>query len=164
MVGPKTEPLFGKVFSILLSKATRDEWFIRGIGVSLAVASTAFAVHMATRTTIVPEIPGVEHFAIFSKPALIAQRRRQEVLIAKNNAPVDYTPTSALRTEADDSKLDGLMVIKATAEWALIRTKDGQYLRVARGDSIQTVGKVEAIRLVGDKWEVKFTRALIRQR
>jgi hypothetical protein len=58
---------------MLWLKQSAGELMLRGVGLSLAGLSTAFAIHMISNEDHVPEFPGIEHLSIFSKPSLITR-------------------------------------------------------------------------------------------
>ncbi len=137
---------------------------VQGIAVSLAVASGSFAIYMVAQPPKDPLIPGIEHLSLYSKPRVIADRRREQEPFTHAGGEVDYTATSAIAEQERSKIFDDLFVLEGTAMEALIATRNGVRLRVRKGDYVSIVGKVQEIRFRKMRWEVLTTKGVILQR
>jgi len=97
---------------------SRGEQILVMAGVTLAIGSTAFATRMISDSAYRPQFSGLEHLAIFSKPAThtLAQSRVKG-LIADHSA-IDYTPVGAIKKSKGAA--EGLSLLAAASNSALI--------------------------------------------
>jgi hypothetical protein len=127
-------------------------------GVSLAVASIAFASHMLSDPGHAPRIVGVEHLAIYARPA---RHNAPQIAAAAPPTGIDYTPVGGIRKMAPGALLAGYEILDAGADWALLRLPEGRIMRAPRGARIVGLGRVLDIERRGGKWAVVTERGLI---
>lgn len=132
---------------------------LRATGVALAGGSLTFAAHMTADPDRKPQIVGVEHLAIYAKPATSAARRAQ----LEARAGVDYTPVGSTRSAFPDSNLVGFDLIEAASGRATIRTPQGRVTRVSSGAKLAGVGEIVSIHQRNGKWVVVTQAGLIQQ-
>lgn len=138
----------------------KTELALRFAGVALASGSVAFATHMMGAGDRRPQITGVEHLAIYARPATSkAQRARVDP-----REKVDFTPVGAIRKDAPEIVLGDFELIGAAPGAATIRTPQGRVARVAPGARLAGVGAVLSIERRGGKWVVATQAGLIRER
>jgi hypothetical protein len=135
------------------------DFILRSAGVALAGGSLAFAAHMLGDPNRRPEIVGMEHLAIYAKPARPAPR--PETLA---RAEIDYTPVGATRGAFSEIDVVGFDLIEAAPGQAVIRTPQGRVTRVAPGARLAGVGAILSIQRRDGKWIVATQAGLIRQR
>ncbi len=104
---------------------------------ALAAVLCGFAFAEAARNDGSPKINGLSHFAVFAQPARLRDER-----LARAQAPtkgVDYTPTAAIRPDAE-----GVRGIVVERDGVRYEGPDGA--AIARiGDSVPGRGRVVAI-------------------
>jgi hypothetical protein len=128
-------------------------------GVALAGGSMAFAAHMMSDPDHQPRITGVEHLAIFAKPAKhIAQQP------APPNPGVDFTPVGSISKSVTNTVLADYEILEASSNWALLRLPEGRIASVPRGGRIGGLGRVLSIEKRGDKWALMTEKGIIRAR
>jgi hypothetical protein len=126
-------------------------------GVALATGSIAFATHMLSDPGHPPRITGVEHLAIYARPA-----RHGPQQSGPPSAPnVDYTPVGSIRKKPAGALLAGYEILDATSEWALVRLPEGRILRVWRGGRIGGLGGVLDIQKISGRWALVTERGTI---
>ncbi|PPD45172.1 MAG: hypothetical protein CTY15_05170 [Methylocystis sp.] len=125
---------------------------LRLTGVSLAAASVVFAAQMTSGPAQSPQISGIEHLAIYARPAA----RRGQI------PQIDYTPIGSTTSAFPDGVLRGYRIIQADPTGALIRLPEGRLRRVAPGAPVEGLGTVASIYQRGGKWTVVTPRGLIR--
>jgi hypothetical protein len=132
-------------------------------GVALAGGSLVFASSMILAPDRTPAINGIEHLAIYAKPA-----RHVAIRQPKPGAPaapnIDYTPTGSTRKSLPPSIMIGYEFLEGSPTSALIRLPSGRVMRVARGQPIAGLGAVTAIRQQQSKWVVVTQAGSIRER
>jgi hypothetical protein len=129
-------------------------------GVALAGGSLVFASSMILAPDRTPGINGMEHLAIYAKPARHVAIR-QPASAAPN---IDYTPTGSTRKSLPPSIMIGYEFLEGSPTSALIRLPSGRVMRVARGQPIAGLGAVTAIRQQQSKWVVVTQAGSIRER
>ncbi len=129
---------------------------LRFAGVVLATSSFAFAAHMNLAPSRQPDINGLEHLAIYAKPASNGARR------VANAAGVDYTPVGATHaTPAETSS--GVEIVAAMPQAAILRT--GQNLIPVRvGERLGVFGRIRLIEKRDGKWTLVTENGDIRER
>ncbi len=137
-----------------LKGADFSETALRITGVGLAGASLFFAVGMALDPTRAPQISGVEHLAIYSKPATLRARRERW-------PDIDYAPVGS--TRRDGASLQGYEIVEASQESALLRLPDGALKRVAPRARLDNLGAVISIYQRGGMWTVATDKGFIRE-
>lgn len=129
-------------------------------GVALAGGSLAFAAHMMSDPGREPRINGIEHLAIFSKPANHAISRMRE----QPARGIDDTPVGSVPKKRSSTMLTGYEIIDAAPDWALLRLPEGRIARVVRGARVAGLGGVVAIERRGGKWTLLTEGGVIRAR
>jgi hypothetical protein len=129
-------------------------------GVALAGGSLVFALSMMSTPDRTPGINGMEHLAIYAKPARHVAIR-QPAPAAPN---IDYTPTGSTRKSLPPSIMIGYEFLEGSPTGALIRLPSGRVMRVAPGQPIAGLGAVTAIRQRQGKWVVVTQAGSIRER
>jgi hypothetical protein len=128
-------------------------------GVALAGGSLAFAAHMMSDPNDQPRITGVEHFAIYAKPARhVAQQ------LPPPRLGVDTMPVGSIKKSATSAVLTGYELLEASPEWALLRLPEGRITRVSRGGRIGGLGGVLSIEKRGENWALVTEKGVIRAR
>jgi len=144
------------------SRSTRmdpTEILLKGLGVTLAAASLAFATQQLFGAAHEPRISGIEHLSIYAKPTThIDRMARQEPA-----SGVDYTPVGSTHAKSREVLLDAYELIEASGDAALVRLPEGRILRVLPGSRIAALGKVLSIRQSAGKWQIVTAGGVIRQ-
>ncbi len=128
-------------------------------GVALAGGSIAFAAHMMGNPSDQPRITGVEHLAIYAKPA-----RRTAQQPDPPRLGVDTMPVGSIRKSAPSAVLAGYELLEASPDWALLRLPEGRITRVPRGGRIGGLGSVVSIEKRGENWALVTEKGVIRAR
>ena len=128
-------------------------------GVALAAASTAFALHMISNSDRTPEINGIEHLAIYSRPTRPVRAASNDIAISRANkrsdAPeIDYTPVGAIQARSSQFSLSTLTVVKANAAHVSVRLPDGKVAEFDKGDIIAGAGRILEISSIDGRWAV----------
>lgn len=125
------------------------ETVVRTVGIGLAVASTAFAGYMISDVERQPQFAGLEHLAIYSRPAAIAARRTQT---ADARSKVDFTPVGSIaESQPHEAVIPGFRLIEMRGGAALLETPNA-IVRVSPGDIVVGLGRITAFERRGDKW------------
>jgi hypothetical protein len=132
-------------------------------GVVLALCSTFLAAYMISDTGRRPEIPGIEHLAIFSMPSRAKPHAQPSPAIARTNA-TDYTPVGAIGKDNNRLALSGFRVLGVSQGSAFVREPHGAVLRVAKGGVLPEGGRVMAVRRQDGQWFVITERGVIGER
>lgn len=128
------------------------------VGLSLATGSIVFAGYMMSGHEAGPRISGIEHLAIYSKPATqLASRQRDKLRTA-----VDGMPVGSIGKGEANSAPAGYQVLEASSDSALVRLPQGRIMRVSRGSRIAGLGAVVAVERHGDKWSLVTEGGVIR--
>lgn len=127
---------------------------LRLFGLSLAGGSVMFAAHMLGQPERKPDIYGMEHLAIYAKPAAPTTQ-------AASGANIDYTPTGATKSAVDSEA--PLEILDASPTAATLRTTRG-VKRVAPGDRLGRLGRIVSIELQNGKWAVVAQAGVVRAR
>jgi hypothetical protein len=132
---------------------------LRLVGVSLAGGSLAFAFHMTTAPDRAPEIAGIEHLAIYARPA-------SSTALQKGRAvrDVDFTPIGSTRSAHPERILPGYEILEADGQSATIRLPEGRVTRVTSGSRLAGLGAVSSIKQRGGKWAIVTQAGLILER
>ncbi|MBY6242158.1 hypothetical protein [Methylosinus sp. Sm6] len=125
------------------------ENIVRSLGVGLAVASTGFAGYMISDTERRPQFAGIEHLAIYSRPATLAAQRAQ-MQVAQSQPKVDYSPVGSIG-ETREPTIPGFRLLEVRAGAALLETPSA-IVRVSPGDVVAGLGRITAFERRGDKW------------
>ncbi len=129
-------------------------------GLSLASGSIVFAAHMMSDHAGEPRITGIEHLAIYSKPAIqLASRQRDKLM-----ATVDGMPVGSIGKNQTGAAPAGYEILEASREAALLRLPQGRIMRVSSGSRIAGLGAVLAIERQGAKWALVTESGVIRGR
>lgn len=137
-------------------KSISADFMLHGAGVALAVCSVVFAMHQLSKSTE-PQITGLEHLAIYAKPA------NRVVPSVQRERSIDYTPVGSTHAPASSALLGAYEIIEASGDSALVRLPEGRIQRVAPGGRIAGLGAVSAIRRSAQKWLVITQAGVIRQ-
>lgn len=137
-----------------------SDWILKMTGVSLAVGSIAFATHMMSNPSHPPRVTGIEHLAIYAKPANRAATRIPQMPAQG----VDNTPVGAIPRGKPSAVLSSYEILDASSEWAILRLPEGRIARVARGGRIAGLGGVIAIERRMGGWTLLTESGLIRSR
>jgi hypothetical protein len=140
----------------------RGEFLVQSVGLVLAIASTTFATYMISNEDRQPEFAGLEHLAIFSRPASAThQREITERQFAANGQPnVDYTPVGSISPLRRSVSARGFVVLGASSGIAVVQGPKA-IVRVSPGDPLDGLGRVIAIERRDDKWVVVTSSGLI---
>lgn len=129
-------------------------------GLSLASGSIVFAGYMMSDQEGESRITGIEHLAIYSKPATqLASRQRDRLM-----ATVDAMPVGSIGKSQTGAAPAGYEILEASRETALLRLPQGRIIRVSNGSGIAGLGVVLAIERQGDKWALVTEGGVIRAR
>jgi len=137
----------------------RTEAMLRLAGVTLASGSVLFAAHMLSSSEVEPSITGIQHLAIYARPAVTAQLRAQRL-----RPNIDYTPIGSTQSLEQQSSLTGYQLVEATPGSALIRIPEGRVVRILSGARLPGIGEIRAVELRGGEWVVVTQAGLIRER
>jgi hypothetical protein len=125
-----------------------DPWEtgLRLTGLALATSSIGFAAHMMSDDKAEPRINGIEHLAIYARPAThVASRQRA-------TPGVDYMPVGSTAKSDPRRAPTNYEILEASRDWALVRLPQGRIMRVTPGGGVPGLGGVIAIERRGDKW------------
>lgn len=128
-------------------------------GVALAGGSIAFAAQMMSNPGDQPRISGVEHLAIYAKPA-----RHTAQQTVPPRLGIDTMPVGSIKRSAPSAVLAGYELLEASPEWALLRLPEGRITRVSRGGRIGGLGGVVSIEKRGESWALVTEKGVIRAR
>jgi hypothetical protein len=140
----------------------RSETVVQSLGIILAVASTSFASYMISNSEREPQFPGLEHLAIFSRPAM-APRRFESAggRIAKSEPyEVDYTPVGSTPSSRQNQLAPGFNLLGVSSGRAIIQGNE-KIIRVSQGDMIDGLGRIIAIERRREGWVVVTRGGLI---
>jgi hypothetical protein len=143
-----------------LPRVDRIDVALKFAGVALASGSLFFASEMMSVSDQKPKINGIEHFAIYARPARHAAAHEPQ----KRDANIDFTPVGSTRNALPPSIMVGYEILEASRESALIRLPAGRILRVNPGRPIAGLGNVISIQQRQGKWVVATQSGSIRQR
>lgn len=131
------------------------ESILRLLGVGLACGSLVFAAHMTSGPGRSPQIVGMEHLAIYSRPSIFrAQRMR--------GPGVDFTPIGSTSRSAPDVFLVEYEILEANGATALLRLPGGQIARVAPGARLAGLGEIVSIYRRDGQTTIVTEKGLIR--
>jgi len=133
---------------------------LRITGVALAGGSVVFAAHMVGRSDRDPQIIGIEHLAIYARPATSASMRPR---VARSEN-IDYTPVSSIRGGFPTTTLTDFELIEASSVRATIRTPLGRVTQVTPGARLSGIGEVVSIAQRNGKWIVTTQSGIICER
>lgn len=127
-------------------------------GLALAAGSVLFAAAMLSDQRGAPQITGIQHLAIYSKPAtqLVARQR------GKPKVLIDDMPVGSIGKSRPSAALTGYEILDASSDGALLRLPQGRVLRVSRGARIAGLGSVLAIERQGNEWTLVTEAGVIR--
>ncbi|QGM97995.1 hypothetical protein [Methylocystis parvus] len=135
----------------MFGKLDFSEVVLRGAGALLAAASSVFAFRELSDSNQSPRIAGMEHLAIYAKPATRASAppRRED------GPGIDYAPVGSTRKRTSSrATLETYEIVDASPESAVIRLPEGRIIRIAPGSRIAGLGEVLSIRQDSRKWTV----------
>jgi hypothetical protein len=124
-------------------------------GLTLAGGSAVFAVTMSSDQSA-PRIHGMEHLAIYARPASHAPGAGP-----MRPSLIDTAPVGSMRRSG--ASLAGYEILQATAESVLLRLPEGRVTRVMQGSRVAGLGGVLAIEQDGRLWSVVTQAGVIRQ-
>lgn len=127
-------------------------------GLVLAGGSMIFAAVMLSHDKDEPRITGVEHLAIYSKPATHLTARQRE----KPKVLIDDMPVGSIGKKRASAALTGYEILEASRGWALLRLPQGRIMRVSPGARIAGLGGVIAIERQGKEWSLVTEGGVIR--
>ncbi len=133
-----------------LPQMDRWEAGLKLTGLALASGSIVFAAYMISDYKGEPRITGIEHLAIYSKPALHLALRQQD----KPPAELDRMPVGSIGNGESGAALTGYEILKASRDEALLRLPQGRIIRVSSGSRIAGLGAVIAIERQAGKWSL----------
>lgn len=111
---------------------------------------------MSTSPPTTPQIKGIEHFAIYARPARKSAESKPE------HAPeIDYAPVGSIR-KGGGGALTGYEILRATPDRATVRLPEGRVTDVSRGSRIAGLGGVIAIEYRGRAWTIVTEAGVIR--
>lgn len=129
-------------------------------GLALAGGSIVFASEMISGSRNTPRITGMEHLAIYARPANHASSLERQV----SHPAVDFTPTGSITKIARGALLTAYEILDATKEGALVRLPEGRVTRVSKGNRLAGLGRVLSLHLEGRKWVLVTEGGIIRER
>lgn len=140
----------------------RGEIVAQSLGLALAVGSATFASYMISNNEREPQFAGLEHLAIFSRPAgsITPRAPTESQPIDNRQSEADYTPTGSISRSKRDLPVRGFVLLGATSGSAVIRGPNG-VARISEGDILHGLGRVTAIERRGEKWVVVTPSGLI---
>jgi hypothetical protein len=138
----------------------RTDAALKFFGVALAGGSLVFASTMMSVPQREPKINGIEHFAIYAKPASHATVHEP----LRRQANIDYTPVGSTRKALPPSVMAGYEILEVSHGTALIRLPEGRIMRVAPGERIAGLGGVTSIQQRQGKWIVATPSGAIKER
>jgi hypothetical protein len=140
----------------------RGELIVQTRGLMLAVVSTTFATYMISNSERDPAFSGLEHLAIFSRPALGTRHREmtERQIAASERRDVDYTPVGAIASSTRNSSAPGFVLLGVNSGLAVVQAPNA-IVRVSLGDMLDGLGRVTSIERRGNKWVVVTQSGLI---
>jgi hypothetical protein len=167
---PSQPKQFGKRRSDLSATLTAFRWrahdrgelIVQSLGLVLAVASTTFATYMISNSERDPNFAGLEHLAIFSRPALGTHYREmiERQIAAAERRSVDYTPVGAIGSSTRNMSAPGFVLLGVNSGLAVVQAPNA-IVRVSKGDMLDGLGRVMSIERRGNKWVVITQSGLI---
>lgn len=162
--------LFGKRRSDVTATPTASRWrahdrgelVVQSMGLMLAVVSTSFATYMISNSERDPNFSGLEHLAIFSRPALGTRHREltERQIATVERRDVDYTPVGAISSSARNMTAPGFVLLGVNSGLAVVQAPNA-IVRVSLGDMLDGLGRVTSIERRGNKWVVVTQSGLI---
>lgn len=146
---------------------------LKSVGLACAAGSVWFAVFMFSHQDGGPRIYDMKDFAIFAQPNRVkAVETAVRVAAADGRArgsrraiAIDMTPVGAVpaRPEATgEPQRRDVRIVELNADNALLELRNG-FRRVRVGDDAPEIGKIIAIRRMGDYWVVVASQRSLAQ-
>ena len=147
--------------SLALNRPVRErgEMVVQSLGLVLATVSATFATYMISNTDREPEFAGLEHLAIFSRPA--SSRVAARLIASREQQEVDFTPVGSISGRGRKSSGQGFDLLGFSSGKAVIQGPGTKISLVSQGDIIEGLGRVIAIERRGEKWVVVTSGGLI---
>jgi hypothetical protein len=127
---------------------------LKFIGLAAAGGSAAFAISMMNAPST-PRIQGMEHLAIYARPAGRSPETRP-----RRAREIDSTPVTSIRRSGPS--LVGYEILSASSESAVLRLPEGRVVRISQGARIAGLGEIVAIEQRGASWTIVTQAGVIR--
>ncbi|MCI4678813.1 hypothetical protein K9U39_00830 [Rhodoblastus acidophilus] len=146
---------------------------LKSVGLACAAGSVWFAVFMFNHQEGGPRIYAMKDFAIFAQPnrvkaveaAVRAAAAEDRTRKAHRSITIDMTPVGAVpaRSEAKDPpERHKVRIVELNDDNALLESDSG-FRRVRVGDESPEIGRIIAIRSMGDYWVVVASQRSLAQ-
>jgi hypothetical protein len=146
---------------------------LKAVGLACAAGSVWFAVFMFNHQDSGPRIYAMQDFAIFAQPnrvkaveaAVRAAAAEGRTRGPKRMLTIDMTPVGAVppRPEAKaQPERRQVRIVELNEDNALLESENG-FRRVRMGDEAPEIGRVIAIRRMGDYWVVVASQRSLAQ-
>lgn len=146
---------------------------LKAVGLACAAGSLWFAVFMFNHQDGGPRIYAIQDFAIFAQPnrvkaveaAVRAAAAEGRTRGPKRAISIDMTPVGAVSTRPEASgqpERRNVRIVELNDDNALLESENG-FRRVRIGDEAPEIGRIIAIRRMGDYWVVVASRRSIAQ-
>jgi hypothetical protein len=146
---------------------------LKSFGVACAAGSLWFAVFMFNHQDGGPRIYAMQDFAIFAQPnrvkaveaAVRAAAAEGRTRGPKRTISIDMTPVGAVPARAEaraQPERGNVRIVELNDDNALLESANG-FRRVRIGDETPEIGRIIAIRRMGDYWVVVASRRSLAQ-
>ncbi len=146
---------------------------LKAVGLACAAGSLWFAVFMFTHQDGGPRIYAMQDFAFFAQPnrvkavdaAVRAAAAEGRSRGPKRAISIDMTPVGAVSTRPEarvPPERRNVRVVELNDDNALLESENG-FRRVRVGDEAPEIGRIIAIRRMGDYWVVVASRRSLAQ-